>query len=1462
MSALVKHSNRLRLCLAFLACLVVGGVSAAEPPRLKVLFLGDNGHHQPRARFTQLQPVMAKRGIDLTYTDRMADLNSKTLAGYDALAIYANTESIAPEQEQALLDYVNSGKGFVPLHCASYCFLNSPKYIALVGAQFQRHGTGVFRTKISLPNDPLMQGFGGFESWDETYVHHKHNDTDRIVLESRAEGDADEPWTWIRKQGKGRVFYTAWGHDQRTWSNPGFQNLVERGIRWAAGQDPGIVPAFADRPRMTSPRADVKPFEYVEANIPFYPPSSKWGTIGEPIKKMQKPLDPGESVKHIVTPVGFEPQLFAAEPQIGKPICLAWDERGRLWIAETVDYPNEIKPAGQGRDRIRICEDTDGDGRADKFTVFAETLSIPTSLTFARGGVIVNQAPDTLFLKDTDGDDVADERTVLFTGWSTRDTHAGPSNLHYALDNWIYGIVGYSGFVGTVGGEKLTFSTGFYRFRPDGSKLEFLRNTNNNSWGLGFSEEGILFGSTANGNPSEYMPIPNRYYEAVRGWSSTVLTGIAESNKFEPITEKVRQVDWHGGFTAATGHALYTARAYPAEYWNKTAFVTEPTGHLIATFVIRPEGAGFRSRNSWNLMASDDEWTAPVAAEVGPDGSVWFIDWYNYIVQHNPTPAGFKTGKGSAYETEVRDKKHGRIYRLAWTGSPAASPAAAPPIQRTSVTSLQDASPAQLVSALKSTNMFWRLHAQRLLVERGKKDVVPELLELLKDDGTDEIGLNPAVIHALWTLHGLKALDGSNAAAVAAVAKSCRHKSAGVRRNAVQVLPLTSAGNRTLVESRLDPQEDPQVRLAALLALADSPDSKESMPRILDCFVQNLAARDAWIMDAATAAAARAPAAFLIEAARRNQPQLTDPAILDRIAIVAAHLARSADSESIAPLLAVLERALPAVADTIILGLDRGWPKGKPVVLGKAGEETLVKLFEKSTPASRSRLVGLASRWGNSKLDEFAARISADLLAEIQNEKLPEAARIAAAGRLVDFRKADAATAAELLKLITPRSSPDLARGIVEAVGRSDAPSVGETIIEHLGSLTPAVRAAALRILLTRGDWTIALIEAVDQGKLAFSELSLDQKQGLAAHPDKKIAARAKELLAKGGGLPDPDRQKVVEQLLPLMKTTGNAALGKEVFKKHCTKCHVHSGEGTRIGPDLTGMAVHPKEELLIALVDPSRSVEGNFRIYTVVTNDGRVTTGLLASESKTAVELFDAEGKKLAIQRDDIDELIASTKSLMPEGFEKQVTQTELVNLLEFLTQRGKYLPLDLRKVATIVSTRGMFIDEAADVERLIFADWSPKTFDGVPFQLVDPQGDRIPNAVLLYSPNGKSPPKMPRSVRLAVNAPAKAIHILGGISGWGFPYSEKGSTSMIVRLHYADGKSEDHPLKNGEQMADYIRRVDVPDSKFAYALRGQQLRYLAIIPGRTDSIKEIEFVKGPDQTAPVVMAVTVESP
>jgi putative heme-binding domain-containing protein len=1045
---------------------------------------------------------------------------------------------------------------------------------------------------------------------------------------------------------------------------------------------------------------------------------------------------------------------------------------------------------------------------------------------------------------------VADERRVLFTGWHTDDTHAGPSNLHYGLDNWLYGIVGYAGFDGVVDGERHRFRQGFYRFKPDGSKMEFLRNTNNNSWGVGISEEGFLFGSTANGNPSVHVPISNRYYESVQGWSPSVLRGIAGNPAIEPITDRVRQVDYHGQFTAAAGHDLYTARAYPQEYWNRAAFVAEPTGHLLATFQLEPEGASFRSRMAWNLLASDDEWSAPIMGAVGPDGQVWVIDWYNYIVQHNPTPAGWKTGKGGAYETELRDKTHGRIYRVVYKAGRPYRPL-----------TLQGASPEKLVDTLKNDNMFWRLHAQRLLVKRGKRDVVPALIELTSDRSVDAIGLNASVIHALWTLHGLGVLDGSRPAVTAAAVSALGHPSAGVRRNALQVLPRNADSVAAIIKAGSVADADPQVRLAALLALADMPASPASAGAVLPAVRNAASPQDRWLSDAACSASAANANAFLSLALRQEWKAPVRGNCLATLERVAEHYARHARAVAVGALLADLASAREPVSGAVIAGLCRGWPRDRPPSLDAQVEKALADLFPKLLPHSQGQVVELAARWHSKALDKQSAELAHSFRAHLRDETASDRDRVAAAVRLIELRPTDDDTVKQVLGLVTPQSSPDLARGLLDAVAQSEARSAGGALIGLLPSLTPGTRPAGLRTILGRSDWTAAFLDAVAAGKVPLNDLSLDQRQSLLAHPRRRIAARAKQLLVSAGSLPDSDRQKVIDELMPVTQIAGDAAAGKLVFKNTCAKCHAHMGEGARIGPDLTGMAVHPKSHLLAEILDPSRSVEGNYRQYVVTTKDGRVLSGLLSSETKTAVELLDVEGKAHTVLREDIEELHQSNKSLMPDGFEKQLSKCELSNLLEFLTRRGKYLPLPLEKSATAVSTRGMFYDEGARGERLVFEDWSPKMFQGVPFHLVDPHGDRVPNVILLYGPEGKIPPRMPKAVRLPCNSPAKAIHLLSGISGWGFPLGEKGSVSMIVRIHYPGGSSEDHALKNGVHFADYIRRVDVPQSQFAFSVGGRQIRYLAIHPGRKEKIEQLEFIKGPDDTAPIIVAATVET-
>ena len=746
-------------CLLLASSLAPGAPAIVLPHenarRIEVLFLGAptaNGlGHDPIERYREVRKHLGTAGINFTYTESLDDLKREVLDRYDTLLLYGNWSNISPAQEKALLSYVEDGHGFVPIHCASACFGNSDAFIKLVGARFKSHGTDTFKTQIVAKTHPIMRDFEGFETWDETYVHDRHNEENRTLLQKREQ----EPWTWIRTQGKGRIFYTAYGHDMRTWGQEGFNELVRRGILWSVPDNIRAKWIALKLPRLETEKVE----------LPGY---REHKTITE----AQKPLPPLESMKLAQVPQGMVLSLFASEPDIVNPISLAWDERGRAFVVETVDYPNNLQSGNTGHDSIKICEDTNGDGRADKFTVFADKLSIPTSLVFANGGVICTNGTEILFLKDTNGDDKADVRQVLYSGIKVNDTHAGVSNFHYGFDNWIYATIGYAGFDGTVAGKPTKFSNGLFRFKADGSQIEFLQTTTNNTWGLGFTSDFDILGSTANGNPSWYFTFPSQDYTKVGLGVPKTPRADNDNPKVFPSSMDVRQVDQFDKYTAGTGHNFVTSTRMPAEYRDRIAFVSEPTAKLTGSFEVTRKGTGYFAKLSPNnLFSSADAWSSPVYVDEGPDGAIWLCDWYNLIIQHNPTPrkdsAGFdaRTGKGNAYESPLRDTQFGRIYRIYPQGSKdEVNPKLNPKV------------PASLVGALRHPNLGWRLTAQRLMIDNKVTAAVPALKEFVAAG-------EPGSVQAVFTLDALGALDAETRR-VAATSKS-----RGVRRAAILTAP-------------------------------------------------------------------------------------------------------------------------------------------------------------------------------------------------------------------------------------------------------------------------------------------------------------------------------------------------------------------------------------------------------------------------------------------------------------------------------------------------------------------------------------------------------------------------------------------------------------------------------------------------------------------------------------------------
>ncbi|HWK58587.1 MAG TPA: PVC-type heme-binding CxxCH protein [Parapedobacter sp.] len=788
-------------CLLLTQCTQV---NRDYPRRAEVLFVGSADEEVEASKYASWLAIeLFQSGINLTYTEDLGDLNKKGLRVYDGVVLFAVSDAIAPDQQRVLADFVSDGRGLL--------------------------------------------SFG----------------TESLVMDgaepAEGKGDAVGDSVQYLVKGNGRIFHTALGREEATWKHLDFLRLINSGAQWALGDE---VMGWVAKLEIPS----VSIYEDTIADF----------TARHFVPKMQDPLSPSESAKLTQIPIGFELKLFASEPDIVNPMAMGWDEKGRLWVIEAMDYPNNfVELKGEANDKIKICEDTDGDGVADKFTVFADGLNIATSFTFANDGIIVSMAPHFVFLKDTDGDDVADLRDTIMTGWKKDDTHAGPSNLQYGFDNKIWGVTGYAGFNGTVNGRRMTFGQGVYHFKPDGTDFEYLATTSNNTWGLGMTEDNNVFISTANNTHSAYYSMPEQLVQRrLRNDDSRPAVNAVQKidghYEVHAMTPNLRQVDVVGGFTSAAGHHFYTARDYPESYWNKVAFVTEPTVRLVHNAIIEPDGAGFKEHDGWNLAASSDEWFGPIHTEVGPDGAVWILDWYNFIIQHNVfVPAQAPSdkvlpfveqphGPGNAFESELRDQKYGRVYRLVYKDA-----------KHRNVFKLSKDDPDGLLKALKSDNKFWRTHAQRLLVERQQDDVAKGLMQIAGDRKVDKIGLNAPAIHALWTLQGLN-LIGEREDVAEAVIAALAHPSAGVRKAAAQVLPIADKFRDALLSSGVLADTNLNTRLAAFVKLTEYPASEAVAGALLEATSDSVNEGDKWLSQALFAAIAHHEDAFFKLASTPN----------------------------------------------------------------------------------------------------------------------------------------------------------------------------------------------------------------------------------------------------------------------------------------------------------------------------------------------------------------------------------------------------------------------------------------------------------------------------------------------------------------------------------------------------------------------------------------------------------------
>ena len=974
-----------------------------------------------------------------------------------------------------------------------------------------------------------------------------------------------------------------------------------------------------------------------------------------------KPLEPLAALRSFEVAEGFYLELVAAEPQVADPIAMAFDENGRIYVAEMHGYPDDGPPGGGPAGRVRLLEDRDGDGQFEKSTIFADGVHWPSGIACWKGGVFVAAAPDIFYMKDTDGDGVADLRRVILTGFGVGESYATINNLKWSLDHLIYGASSYNGGevrpAGEPDSEAISVRGRDFHFDPVSGRFEAIEGTAG-EFGNCFDDWGNRFVANAY-TPIIHAVVPARYVERS---PHLAVSQLANTNVFQsdrrlfPISEPepwrvVRQKYWSrwvdsthemraGRFpphelapqvyiTAAAGLEIYRGSVYP-ESFQANAFSAEPAGNLVIRMVLDTAGASFiarRANTKKEFIASRDNWFRPVNFVNGPDGCLYVLDMYREVIEDPSAIPEDILEHIDLYAGQDR----GRIYRIVPDG-----------FRRPAPPQLGAASTEQLVSALEHPEGWWRETAHRLLFERQDRTAVAALKKLVE---TSHLG--KARLHALWSLKGLDALDEQT------VLEALNDAHPGVRHNVVRLAETylewsPAVRDKVLTLTRHD---NPRVRFQTALTL--SLVKQSGAIRALAQITRRDPA-DQWIRTAVlTGVATRS--AMLFNVLARDKVFLRHPAAPSFLKELATLVGARNRPDEILSVLKVNHNPLLVEQSEIRLGTLSGVADG----LVRSGG-SLQNLLRQSG-ASQPSLKGMLNQFF-----EEAQRIA--------RERHGEAGERLEAIRLLGHAPY-ATTMRGLRELLTPEESSQIQLAVVRALSEQPGAEVGQLLVERWRSLSPRVRSEVAEALFSRADRLPALLDAVEGKLVPITHLDSLRRQTLLQHPDPAIRQRAEKLLSDQQV---ESRKLVLERYRTALKLQTDPDRGAKVFEAKCATCHRVSGQGRGydVGPDLDGVQSRSSEELLVNILDPNAQVQSNYTNYRLDTIEGRILTGIIARETPITVTLQRAEGVEDVVLRSSINELTSMGLSLMPEGLEKDIGLQEMADLISFLRSTRKASP------------------------------------------------------------------------------------------------------------------------------------------------------------------------------------------
>ena len=936
---------------------------------------------------------------------------------------------------------------------------------------------------------------------------------------------------------------------------------------------------------------------------------------------------------------GFALQLVAAEPLVVSPVAMDFDENGRLFVVEMLDY-SERREEHLGR--VRVLEDTDGDGRFDKSWIYIDQIPWPTAVLCYRGGVFIGTTPDILYCPDRNHDGVADSKEVVFTGFASSslnhlNVQALLNSFRWGIDCRVHGSASVSGgmVISSKHPERAAVDLRGRDFSFDPVTLELRAESGGGQHGMSFDNtwrkfvcsnsdhiQAVLYEDRYVGlNPDAELPSV-RQSIAVDGPAAEVFR-ISPDEPWRVIRTRWRVTGAvpgmiegggraSGYFTGATGVTIYRGNAFPAEYVGD-AFVADCGSNLIHHKKLRPEGLGFRAERPADeldreFIASRDNWFRPVQFANAPDGTLYVIDMYRETIEHPwSLPESIKR-----HLDLNSGNNRGRIYRIVPEH-----------FRQPRLPTLGAASTRELTHLMEHANGWHRDTASRLLSERQDRVAVRDLVRLARRSGYD-IGRT----HALWALNSLNSLEDG------LLAEALADPSATVRAHAIRLAELRRRDGAVPPEiwQRMRPlAHDPDLRvryqLAWTLGLLRSP---EKTPTLLDLL--NSTGSTPLIPAVLNSAGEEASSLFDLLLNDQQSPNSGDAPVL-----------------ALARMLSVRHRA-PEIA-SLGSALDRLGPKALGVEilsevaagLGRAGDS--ITRAEFASPLARHLPLAkqLASTNGPADTVSASTRAALQLLGHLPFD--------AHGDTLLDALKSD---------------KPEwIQHASLEALASVQASELSSRVLSRWAEVSKPIRSDLVSLLLRRKPWIAPLLEALETGRMARADFSAEQIQRLRGYTDAALLERVDRIF---GAARSGTRQEVVNQFLPALALSGKATAGRAVYDQRCATCHRVGGQGRAIGPDFESVRATGKEKLLTNILDPNREVSPSYLAYTVETVSGETVSGLLMTETADQVQLRGADGTEPRFARAQIKRLTASGISLMPEGLEQGLSAQSMADLLDFI--------------------------------------------------------------------------------------------------------------------------------------------------------------------------------------------------